>query len=70
MSTLSANTSYSSLDPILSKLASIALIAPVSTADCEREFSTMNRIKTDPRNRLKTETLYLNSSFSLQKVQK
>ena len=57
MSTLSANTTFSSLYPTLSKLASIALIVPVSTADCERGFSTMNRIKTDPRNRLKTETV-------------
>ena len=57
MSTMSANTTFSSLYPTLSKLASIALIVPVSTADCERGFSTMNRIKTDPRNRLKTTTL-------------
>ena len=46
MSTMSANTTFSSLYPTLSKLASIALIVPVSTADCERGFSTMNRIKT------------------------
>ena len=57
MSTMSANTTFSSLYPTLSKLASIALIVPVSTADCERGFSTMNRIKTDPKNRLKTTTL-------------
>ena len=57
MSTMSANTTFSSLYPTLSKLASIALIVPVSTADCERGFSTMNRIKTDPRNRLKMTTL-------------
>ena len=57
MSTLSAHSSFSSLYPTLSKLASIALIIPVSTADCERGFSTINRIKTDSRNRLKTETL-------------
>ena len=57
MSTLSANSSFSSLYPTLSKLASIALIVPVSTADCERGYSAMNKIKTDPRNRLKTETL-------------
>lgn len=57
MSTLSANATISSLYPTLSKLASIALIVPVSTADCERGFSTMNRIKTDSRNRLKTGTL-------------
>ena len=49
MSTMSANTTFSSLYPTLSKLASIALIVPVSTADCERGFLTMNRIKTDPK---------------------
>ena len=37
--------------PQLSRLASIALIIPVSTAECERCFSSMNRIKTDLRNR-------------------
>ena len=30
---------------------------PIATADCERGFSAMNRIKTVPRNRLKTNTL-------------
>ena len=45
------------LYPALSKLFSIALVLPVSTADCERGFSTMKRIKTVPRNRLSTATL-------------
>ena len=54
---MSANTTFSYLYPTLSKLASIALIVPVSTAEYERGFWTMNRIKTDPRNRLKTEIL-------------
>jgi hypothetical protein len=35
----------------------VAHILPVSTADCERGFSTMKRIKTAPRNRFKTQTL-------------
>ena len=30
---------------------------PVSTADCERCFSTMNRVKTDLRNGMNAETL-------------
>jgi hypothetical protein len=57
MATLSGDSSFSSLYPTLSKLASISLTLPISTADCERGFSTMNRIKTDSRNRLKTTTL-------------
>ena len=32
--------------PQLTKLASIAAILPVSTAECERSFSAMKRIKT------------------------
>ena len=42
---------------ILLTVSSFALILPVSTADCERGFSTLKRIKTDARNRLKTDTL-------------
>ena len=38
----------------LGKLAAIALILPISTAECERAFSTMKRIKTALRNRLTT----------------
>ena len=57
MATLSGDPSFSSLYPTLSLLASITLTLPLSTADCERGFSTMNRIKTDSRNRLKTITL-------------
>ena len=41
---VSADSSFSSLCRCLSKLASIALILPVSTANCERGFSTMNRL--------------------------
>ena len=43
--------------PQLTKLCTIAALIPVSTAECERAFSAMNRIKTDLRNRLKTPTL-------------
>lgn len=45
------------LFPQLSRLASIAQILPVSTAECERCFSAMNRIKKNLRNRLQTSTL-------------
>ncbi|CAL8288086.1 unnamed protein product [Arctogadus glacialis] len=45
------------LYPCLSLLASIALIVPVSSVNCERDFSAMNRIKTDLRNRLQGEHL-------------
>ena len=41
----------------LAKLAAIGVLIPVSTAECERAFSTMNRIKTDLRNHLKTSSL-------------
>jgi hypothetical protein len=43
--------------PNLCKLAQICLILPLSTADCERAFSTMKRVKTPLRNRLNTKTL-------------
>ena len=42
MGAVSGDSSFSSLYPCLSKLAGIALTLPVSTADCERGFSTMN----------------------------
>ena len=45
------------LFPALSRLLVRGLVQPVATADCERGFSAMNRIKTVPRNRLKTNTL-------------
>ena len=40
--------------PNFAALASIALVIPVSTAEC---FSCMKRIKTALRNRMETETL-------------
>lgn len=54
---MAKDTLFSSLYPTLSQIASITLTLPLSTADCERGFSTMNRIKTDSRNRFKTKTL-------------
>lgn len=43
--------------PQLKALAVRALLLPVSTADCERGFSCMNRVVTPLRNRLKTENI-------------
>ena len=57
MQTLASDDTLSSLHPAFSKLSSVALILPVSTAYCERGFSTLKRIKTAQRNRLKTQTL-------------
>ena len=54
---LCTDSSLQDMFPQLTKLASIAALIPVSTAECERAFSAMNRIKTDLRNRLKTPTL-------------
>ena len=33
------------LYPCLSKLAAIALTVPVGSVNCERDFSTMNRVR-------------------------
>lgn len=52
-----ADRTTSHLYPQLRKLAAIALVLPVSTAECKRAFSTMNRVKTDLRNRLNTRNL-------------
>nr|XP_020448943.1 uncharacterized protein LOC109956295 [Monopterus albus] len=41
---------YGNLYPTLSLLASIALTVPLSSVNCERDFSTMNRVKTNIRN--------------------
>ena len=43
--------------PQLACLASLCLTIPLSTADCERAFSSMKRVKTPLRNRLKISTL-------------
>ena len=51
------DTSLTTLLPQIGKLAAIALTIPITTADCERGFSAVKRIKTSLRNRLKTETL-------------
>ena len=57
MSALADSKTLSSLYPSIAKVASIALTIPVSTASCERGFSTMNRIKTTLRNRLASDSM-------------
>ena len=54
---LCTDQSLQDMFPQLSKLSTLADSVPVSTAECERAFSAMNRIKTELRNRLKTSTL-------------
>ena len=54
MQALASNVTLSSLYPSFSMLSSVALILPVSS---ERGFSTLKRIKTAPRNRLKAQAL-------------
>jgi len=43
--------------PRMRQLAHLALIIPVATADCERGFSTQNRVKTDDRSSLSQQKL-------------
>jgi len=47
------------------KVVEIALVLSPSTAECERGFSTMNRIKTSLRNSLQQETLQLLLNISI-----
>ncbi|KAK7880350.1 hypothetical protein WMY93_033006 [Mugilogobius chulae] len=58
MSKLSSqNEEWGQLYPGMSQLAAIALTVPISSVNCERDFSTMNRVKTDLRNRLQGDHL-------------
>ena len=41
----------------LAKMAAIGLLLPMSTADCERDFSTLQRVKTSSHNRLSNRIL-------------
>ena len=43
--------------PNISRVAQVFLVLPVSTADCERGFTTMKRIKTRLRSQMINETL-------------
>ncbi|KAK5866641.1 hypothetical protein PBY51_020816 [Eleginops maclovinus] len=47
----SQNDEWAQLYPSLSQLAAIVLTVPISSVNCERDFPTMNRVKTDLRNR-------------------
>ncbi|XP_034059599.1 zinc finger protein 862-like [Gymnodraco acuticeps] len=53
----SENDEWAELYPLLGKLSAAGLVIPVSSVNCERDFSTMNRVKTDLRNRLQGEHL-------------
>lgn len=50
-------TEHQDLYPNFARLAAIALVIPVTNADCERAFSTQNRQKTKLRNRLSNATI-------------
>ena len=50
-------TAIASIYPNFSKLSQIFLCLPISTADCERAFSTMKRIKTRLRTQMTNTTL-------------
>ena len=47
---LCTDQSIRDMFPQISTLGSIGALTPVSTAECERAFSSMNRIKTEIRN--------------------
>ena len=66
MSKLTANEQLKDMFPNLAKLAAIGLIIPMSTADCERGFSTLGRIKTDLRNRLSYKILNALMTISIE----
>ena len=57
--------SISILMPQFTKLANIALTIPVSTAECERGFSSVKRVKSILRNRLNPLTVGLFSTQTL-----
>ena len=52
MATIVKKENLLSVFPNICNLAAIAQLIPASTADCERGFSALNRIKTPLRNRL------------------
>ena len=57
MTALVQQTYLQKIFPNLHKLAVIALVIPMSSADCERVFSALKRIKTRLRNRLSNRIL-------------
>ena len=54
---LTTNTTLHSSFPNFSKLAEVCLTLPIHTADCERAFSTMHRVKTRLHSEIKNKTL-------------
>ena len=58
LSTLLDSTSVlSTLYPNFCKLAQVCLLLPLNTADCERAFSTMHRVKSRLRSQINNSTL-------------
>ena len=51
---------------ILMKLATIGLLLPMSTVDCECGFSTLSRVKTKLRNRLSNRILNYLLTISME----
>ena len=54
---LATNTTLHSYFLNFSKLAEVCLALPIHTAECERAFSTMRRVKSCLRSEMKNETL-------------
>ena len=66
MSKLTSNAQLLDMFPNLAKLAAIGLVIPMSTADCERGFSALGRIKTDLRNELSSKVLNAVMTISIE----
>ena len=56
--------------PLITFFTQIILILPFATADCERSFSAMNRIKSAKRSRLKTILMDLMLLYDITLVEK
>ena len=54
---LTTDTTFPLVYPYFVKLAQVCLTLPISTADCERAFSTMRRIKSRLRSEMNNNTL-------------
>ena len=57
MTHILSTTEIQAMFPNLTKLAAIGLVLPMSTVDCERDFSVLSRNKTDQHNRLSSRIL-------------
>ena len=66
MCKLTTNSQLQDIFPNLSKLCAIAIVISMSTADCERGFSTLGRIKTELRNRLSPKILNALMTISVE----